>query len=455
MSFFWLRTYLPRSLYGRAALILLVPVVSLQLLVSVVFIQRHFNSVTEQMTGAVAQDLAYLTGQVSAAPSLEDAEAVLAVLAPALSVQVDIPWEQPVKDAQKFNDLTSTQVMRVLYAGVPGLVGVDLTERFGAVVLGVDTAHGLMRISFSRTRLSASNPHQLLVIMVLFGIFMTLISYVFLRNQLRPITRLAHASKAFGRGEVLPYHVSGATEVRAAGKAFLAMRARIERQIEQRTLMLSGVSHDLRTPLTRLKLGLSMMPESDERAALERDVIDMQHLVDEFLSFARSDAEGGVEEGDTELVDPAKFLRAIAKNAVRAGQAVTLGDLATLDTVQLRPLPVTRALENLLSNAARYASKARLGFEADFEVGGGQIRFMVEDDGPGIAPDKREQALKPFTRLDKARNQDKGSGVGLGLAIAADIARSHGGVLILGQSADLGGLRAELRLPIKATGPKA
>ncbi len=439
MFFKWLKNFLPRSLYGRAALIMLVPIVSIQLVVSVVFIQRHFNSITEQMTGALADEIAYLTAQVNLAKGPGQAREIMQTLAPALALNVVFPAEAEIFDAKRFDDLTGARVTRVLYHGVAGLSGVDLASG-SQVMLGILTTQGRMNLSFDRARLSATNPHQLLVLMVFFSILMTVISFLFLRNQLRPIKRLARAAEAFGKGQAVQYHLAGSTEVRAAGRAFLDMRARIERHIEQRTLMLSGVSHDLRTPLTRLKLGLEMLDACADRDALIGDVIDMERLLDEFLDFARVNAQ----DGDGILVNPHDMLVDLVEKSNRAGQVVRLGEMAACGQVRLRLIPVIRALENLLGNAARYGSRARVGFATR----DGHMVFVVEDDGPGIAPQNRAEAVRPFTRLDKARNQDKGSGVGLGLAIAADIARAHGGQLILGDSQDLGGLRAELVLPL-------
>lgn len=439
MDFAFLKRYMPRGLYGRAVLILLVPVITVQLVVSVVFIQRHFNEITRQMTGSVARELAYLARQVEVAPDLGAAGAALAPLEEPLGLKIVLPGTGALADRTRLFDFTDGLVAHSLRAGVEGITAIDLATEPRMVVLELATRHGPMQVSFSRARVSASNPHQLLVLMVAVSALMTLVAFLFLRNQLRPIARLGRVAEAFGRGQILPYRLSGATEVRAAGQAFLDMRARIERQIEQRTLMLSGVSHDLRTPLTRLRLGLSMLDDCPDRAELEQDVADMERLVDEFLSFARSDAL----EGDPEPTDPAGLACRLAENAGRAGQAVELGALARGETVSLRPVPVMRALENLLGNASRYGSQARISVK----IAGNECRFVVEDDGPGIAPEDREQALKPFARLDVARNQNKGGGVGLGLAIAHDVARSHGGALRLGDSADLGGLRVEFVLP--------
>jgi two-component system osmolarity sensor histidine kinase EnvZ len=294
-----------------------------------------------------------------------------------------------------------------------------------------------MEIGFDRSRVSASNPHQLLVLMVFTGLLMTLIAFLFLRNQLRPIRRLARAAEAFGKGRVVAYKPSGATEVRSAGNAFLDMRARIERQIEQRTLLLSGVSHDLRTPLTRLKLGLAMLDEEDA-APMMRDVDDMQRLLDGFLAFVRGDATEEVAE----KCDPLPFVRSVVEDARRTGQAVTLHAVEGAGVVLMRQGAVRRALENLIGNATRYGTRA----EVSLAILERAVRITVEDDGPGIPRDRREEAMRPFTRLDDARNQNRGTGTGLGLAIAADIARSHGGTLRLGDSARLGGLKAELVL---------
>lgn len=434
-----LKRWMPRTLYGRAALILLLPVLTLQLVVSVVFIQRHFEGVTAQMTRNVLIETRYLVSRLDQAENPAAAGQVGAQLGGALEIGVLLPAPVVLEDKRAFYDLSGRVVADILRERLQGLLSVDLVTDPRQLRITVDTENGPVQLRMLRSRVSASNPHQLLVLMIFTGILMTMISFVFLRNQLRPIRRLARAADAFGKGRHAPYHLAGATEVRQAGAAFLDMRARIERQIEQRTLMLSGVSHDLRTPLTRLKLELSMMEDTEETQAMLRDVSDMQRLVDEFLSFARGDALDDMAETDlTALV------RRVVDDTVRAGHSVILEAAEETGLIELRPLAVTRALENLLGNAVRYGTCASVRLD----VLRGSVRIRVEDDGPGIPADRREEATKPFSRLDPARNQNKSAGVGLGLAIAADIARKHGGRLQLGESARLGGLCADLVLAI-------
>ncbi len=436
---FRLKNYMPRSLFGRAALILVVPVVTVQLVVSVVFIQRHFDGVTRQLSRGVMLETQLLVRAVETAGSLQEAQGRAADMARALSVGMTLPAEAIPEggDQRSIWDLSGREVGTVLHEGLPALEVVDLASTDRQVHLWLTTPFGPMRVTLNRSRLTASNPHQLLVVTALASILMTAVAYVFLRNQLSPITRLATVAEAFGRGQNLPYRPRGALEVRAAGSAFLDMRARIERQIEQRTLLLSGVSHDLRSPLTRLKLGLTFLPEDADTDGLKRDVEDMERLVDEFLAFVRGDQTEATVE-----TDPADLVAEVVDKARRGGLDVALGPCSGAGKVRVRPQAIVRALENLVGNAVRYGARA----EVSFALTERSLRLSVEDDGPGIPKDKRDEALLPFTRLDAARNPNQGGGVGLGLSIAADIARSHGGTLRLGESETLGGLRADLVL---------
>lgn len=416
----WLKHYMPKGLYGRVIAILLLPVLSVQAVVGVVFIQRHFESVTEQMT-------------LSMVPVLE----TILDGAPAMPLGVTRQdGAPPLPPARRFYDLSGRVLTRVLTRDLTGLSAVNLSDP-QRVQLQLERPDGLVTLSFDRARVSARNPHQLLVIMAVMGAVMTFVAYLYLRNQLRPIKRLGRAAEAYGRGQVVPLYLSGATEVRTTGAAFLEMRARLERQTASRRMMLTGISHDLRTPLTRMRLELSMM-EAPGSAPLLGDVQEMEALIDTFLDYARDDASDAHEQ-----VDAPELLRAAVQAAARLGP-VTIGDMPSdLPPLHARPMALRRALDNLLSNALRYGTRARVSLAR----GRSSIQFIVEDDGPGIPAAQRGEAMRAFTRLDPSRNRATG-GVGLGLAIVSDVARSHGGRLELDQSADLGGLKAVLAVPL-------
>ncbi|MEO9515649.1 MAG: ATP-binding protein [Paracoccaceae bacterium] len=434
MIFQWLKRYMPRSLYGRAALILLLPVICVQLVVSVVFTQRHFEDVTRQMSATVTRELRLVLNLAERTRNQDLTEAFQAELQPLQMAVREVDDETLTENNQRqWFDFSGTIIMRELLLNVPELRVVDLSKD-KSVRLIAKTGSSAIEIMFDRQRLSANNSHQLFVNMVFFSVLVTVVALIYLRNQLRPIKRLARASEAFGRGRHEPYTPSGATEVRAAGAAFVDMRQRIERQIETRTLMLSGVSHDLRTPLTRMRLELSLMDEELAKPILH-DVEAMQQMIDEFLNFTRS-----AGEGEAESVNAIELARNAVSEAQRAGQDVTLKLVEGHGDVLLRAGAMQRALDNLISNAVRYGGRA----EVSVQVTDKSLRLRVEDPGPGIPESQRAEAQKPFTRLDPSRNQDRGSGVGLGLAIATDIARAHGGVLRLGSSESLGGLRADI-----------
>ena len=434
--FHWIKRYLPKGLYGRVALILLLPIVMLQFLVSIVFVQRHFEGVTEQLTQSIRLEMYLLSGALRADNGLSERVRLLGSDL-GITIQAYTESREQFQSRRRFYDLTGGIVAREL-SRLEDDVRIDLpNDDVVNILIAVGDAFYVM--SFPRSRVSASNPHQLFVNMIVFGLIFTLIAFIYLRNQLRPITRLAKAADAFGKGQSVKYKPSGAVEVRAAGASFLEMRARIERHIEQRTLLLSGVSHDLGTPLTRLKLGLSML-EGEEKEALLRDVSEMEALLDEFLSFARGP---GDSTGDMALED----LRHTVGEAVAAAKMIstniTLREGLPL-YVSHRPLAIRRAVDNLVNNARRYGGSVLVTLERSQS----NVLVHVEDDGPGIPAHKREDAVKPFTRLDQARGQNLGSGVGLGLPIVADIANAHGGQLLLAESERLGGLKATMTLAL-------
>ena len=423
MIFKWLKHYMPRSLYGRAAMILLLPVVVLQLVVTVVFMQRHFEGVTMQMSTTVAREVELVLSGVP--------ETILDVLDIRVAdVSRDVLAEP---NTRLWYDFSGVIITRNLNKILPQIKVIDLYND-DIVRLVADVDGQAKEVIFDRSRISAAKPHQLFVNMMFYGFLFTLIALIYLRNQLRPIKRLATAAEAFGRGRNMPFSPAGATEVRSAGTAFVDMRNRIERQIETRTLMLSGVSHDLRTPLTRMRLALAML-DDDEREPLEQDVDEMQGMIDAFLEFSK-----GGQAMEPEAVVVQTWIEQVVADCARAGRDVSLVHSEGEGTVMLRLGGMRRALDNLIGNAVRYGSRAEVSMVLTDKF----LRLRVEDDGPGIPENRRAEAQRPFTRLDPSRNQDKGGSVGLGLAIATDIARAHGGVLRLGESERLGGLRADI-----------
>ncbi|MEM6680454.1 MAG: ATP-binding protein, partial [Pseudomonadota bacterium] len=436
-----LKRYLPRSLFGRAFLILVLPVLLLQGVVASVLVTRHYDSVTMQMSGAVAQELDDLVSAIEAAPNLDEAEALLSKVSRPLGIEFTLASAAsglPPGRPRGMWDFTGAVIEETLVDGVTRPLSLDLVSVPKTVRIRVLTAKGVLDAAVPRRQMNPANPHQLLVSTTLVAVGLVVVAVIFLRNQVRPIRELAAAAQAFGRGRPLAFRPSGAEEVRRAGHAFLEMRARLERQIQSRTTMLSGVSHDLRTPLTRMKLALAMMEETPDTAEINRGLTEMERMIESFLAFARGEA--GEE---TQPVDLEALVEEVAEEAMRLGARLALQveiDPAAAGPVPLRRATLKRALVNLVENARRYGGAARLTLRQTRRT----AELVLEDAGPGIPADRREEMLRPFTRLDPARGQSAGSGTGLGLSIALEAARAHGGDLTLDESPSLSGLRATL-----------
>lgn len=438
-----LKPFFPRGLYWRAALIVFAPLLTILVVVSLAFIQRHYDGVTRQMTANFVLVAQHIRHRIDIEPGVPQASAEAARLAQELALGVSVPAPSPAQRGAQpvpFYDLSGRLAVRELERGLPELVAFELAS--GDASLWLQGGWGLVRLDFPLSRISARNPHQLLVLLVVIGLVMGFVSFIYLKNQIRPISRLALAAEAFGRGHVVPFRPAGATEVRAAGSAFLQMRERIERHIEQRTLLLSGVSHDLRTPLTRMRLALSMLDDPEVQGLLD-DVAEMDSLIDRFLEFARTESVEPLVPTDL----PALVAQRVAE-ATRDGGAVTMLPWTGEPLMPaLRPQLMARALDNLIGNALRYGTRA----EVSLRLMQGRVMVSIEDDGPGIAPEQFERAIRPFVRLDPARGASRGSGVGLGLAIVADAMLSQGGRLELdrGSTPGLGGLVARLIVPLR------
>ena len=436
---------MPKGLRGRAVVILLFPVIMIQLVVAAVFIQKHHDLVTRQMVSNVEPQIRLVLARINSASDIEDAiDRITPITVPGnLQVTIHADTLDEQTDKRLFYDFSGKIVVDTLKESVQSIRSIDLLSNDGkSVRILAGTPLGQTEIVLSRLSVSPSNPHQLLVLMFVTGIVLTALAYAFLRNQLKPIIRLAAASKAFGRGQTIQINESGATEVREATRAFLDMRKRIESHIQQRTQMLSDISHDLKTPLTRLRTGLELLDETPDTKELINDVKLMTSMVQEFVDFSKdAKREDFCVICIGQLIDairrdsqlPRNVLNIVVDNTIQADREA-----------EIRPLAIRRAVQNLVQNAYKFADETKLTISAADQA----LIFCVEDNGPGIPEDKFDEALRPFARLDPSRNLSQADGVGLGLAITEDIANRHGGSLQLGSSQELGGLRATLTISV-------
>src|SRR5882757_6706843 len=432
------KSWMPTGLYARALLIMIVPMVILQSVVAFVFMERHWNTVTRRLSAAVVQYIASLIDVYKGYPQDKD-RAQLRRVAQRLALVVDfLPvGDMPPPGPKPFFSLLDQTLSVQLGRQIARPFWIDTVGRSNVVEIRIQLDDAVMRIFAQRSAAYASNSEIFIFWMLGTSSILLIVAVLFLRNQIKPILRLADAAESFGKGREVPnFRPRGAREVRRAAQAFLEMKSRIERSIEQRTAMLAGVSHDLRTILTRFKLELALIGDSPEADGMRRDVDEMSGMLEDYLAFARGDS--GEQAQPTDM---AAALEELRSDAERNGHAATVA-FHGLPVVTVKPASFKRCLANLVSNAARHANAISITGHRDHRY----LTVTVDDDGPGIPADMREEVFKPFLRLDDARNQDEG-GTGLGLAIARDIARSHGGDITLGDS-PMGGLRATVRIPV-------
>ena len=435
----WIKRQMPKTLFGRSLLIIVLPVAIMQIAVTYVFFDAHWQTVTSRLSEGLAGDVAWAVESYQDDPS-PPAFARLAARAQdsmGLSIALQPGKSLPQRRRFSFFAPIARSLDRALDERLDDPYWFDTTRYPAYVDIRVQVPGGVMRILAPRDRAFATQGHIFVLWMTVTTILLTTIAILFIRNQVKAIERLANAAEAFGRGgEVLAFKPHGAREVRRAASAFLDMRSRIQRHIDQRTTLLASVSHDLRTPLTRLKLSLALAEPSKTNTAMKGDLAEMEHMIDEYLAFARG--EGGEAVETVHLRD---LIDEVSEGAVRAGAQVSVAADPDL-TASVRPNALKRALSNLVMNAAVHGEKVEV--TATVRPQGG-VEITVDDDGPGIPEDRYEEAFKAFGRLDEARNQNA-KGVGLGLAIARDVARGHGGDILLERS-PMGGLRAVVRLP--------
>ncbi len=441
-----IKRFLPKTLLGRSIAIVVAPVVLLQVILAIVFFDNHWDTVTRRLSLGVAGDIALVIRLLSEADDTGKA-AVLDMARTYLDIDGAVIPQEVLPPSVTRNQPVFNIPDRMLHQALGERLfrpyAID-TANFGdRVQILVQLPEGVLRVLTSRKRLDSTTTTIFVLWMVGSSLILLGIAIIFLRNQLRPIHRLADMADALGKGrEVADVRPSGASEIRLATRAFMAMRDRLRRSVEQRTEMLAGVSHDLRTPLTRVKLELALIDNQVDVTNIEADIRSMELMIEEYLSFAR-----GQEAEAPANTDLAELLQEVVENAHRQGHqvALTLGDNLVMP---VRPNAVRRCLTNLIDNAVFYTEAA--GGPARVEIDAVReppfIQITVDDNGPGIAPERRDEAFKAFSRLDAARRPDT-AGVGLGLTIARDIARSHGGDLSL-QESPAGGLRALIRLPV-------
>jgi two-component system osmolarity sensor histidine kinase EnvZ len=436
----WLTSVMPKGLYARALLIIILPMVILQSVVAFVFMERHWNVVTQRLSAGVVQDIAALIDVYRGYPQDADRQQIRRIAQDRLGLVVDfLPLsDMPPPGPKPFFSLLDQTLSEELRKQIARPFWIDTVGKSALVEIRVQLDNTVMRVFARRGAAYASNSEIFLLWMVGTSVILIGVAIIFLRNQIKPILKLADAAESFGKGREVPnYRPRGAREVRRAAQAFIEMKTRVERAIEQRTTMLAGVSHDLRTVLTRFKLELALIKKkTPEIEAMRKDIDEMARMLEAYLAFARGDL--GESSAPTDM---AAFLEELKDDAERNGHKATVVFHGP-PIVTVRPAAFKRCLGNLVSNAARFAPSIAITGHRDHRY----LTVTVDDDGPGIPADLREEVFKPFLRLDDARNQDEG-GTGLGLAIARDIARSHGGDITLGDS-PLGGLRATVRVPV-------
>ncbi len=430
---------LPRSLYGRSLLIIIMPLILLQVVSAWIFYDRHWDTITKRLSSSIVGDISQVVELLGEEPSVELRKTVFDMAWRNFSLQIE--W----REGERLPETLAGPESRIddflgqtLQSRFQGPVRIDDSSYRERVIADIQLEGAVMSVTIPGKRLFSVTTYIFIMWMVGTSLILFAVASIFMRNQVRPIQRLAEAADQFGKGRELDedFRPEGALEVRRAAAAFNVMRQRLRRQIRQRTDMLSGVSHDLRTPITRMKLQLAMLPEDSQMAELQDDIAEMERMIEGYLTFARG-------EGDepTKHVDLGSMVEDIVavwrRNGVKIDSHVEGRLMAWL-----RPDAIKRGIENLVANASRYGEQlwVRAGRRGD------AIEITVDDDGPGIPESHREDVFRPFYRLDESRNPQTG-GTGLGLAIARDLLRSHGGDILLEDSPH-GGLRARIRIPV-------
>ena len=436
-----IKNILPQTLFGRALLIIVTPLILMQAISTFVFFDRHWDTMTRRLAHTLAGDIAFIVDSLTPLPQQLDRNQIFLKANDILHIRLTYSPQEILVKKKSFQqwDRVRKSLQDALKERVRRPFSIDTIKKNRRIEIKVQLPEGLLSVNVHEKRLYSSTPYIFLMWMIGSSLVLFAIAIIFMRNQIRPIRRLAIAARSFGMGrgssEIKP---SGAKEVRQATQAFRQMRERISRQFAQRTEMLAGVSHDLRTPLTRMKLQIEMLERTPEIRELQDDIQEMERMIDGYLTFARG---GGSEP--LSKINLANLIEEIISTERRDGSLINFVNKSkTIKSVTLRPQVIKRAITNLIINSKKYAETVRVELEYNLE----HAVITIDDNGPGIAPEHRDDVFKAFFRLDPSRNTDTG-GTGLGLTIAKDIVQSHGGDLLLSE-ASLGGLRATITLPL-------
>jgi two-component system osmolarity sensor histidine kinase EnvZ len=433
------RDWLPKGLYWRTLLIIVAPAALLQIIITLVFLNDHWQTTSKRMSQAVASDVTLLIGLYERNPTPETFADLQRMALQPLRLEIALDANAPleVPRCREREPRIDRYLTRALREDLNRPVWYDSTCPGNQVLIRVPIEGGVLAVRAFRDRVQAKSGPLFVAWITGATLFLCIVSILFIRNQVRPIEALSEAMTRFGRGEdTRLYKARGAREVRAATHAFFDMRNRIRRHIAQRAQLLAGVSHDLRTPLTRLKLQFALMTPSPELDDAKKDLADMEATLEEYLAFARGEWTEELEPTDVSAV-----AGEAAEAARRAGGGVTFTPAASPTVIAGRPGALRRCLANVIDNAVAHGDRVAVSVC----LAGDAVEVLVDDDGPGIPANLYEDAFRPFSRLDETRTRNA-KGVGLGLAIARDVARSHGGDISLADS-PLGGLRVRLRLP--------
>ena len=434
----WIKKYLPKSLLGRSLMIIVMPLILLQIVSATIFYETHWDKVTLRLARSVAGDIAAVISLIHHEPDTEVQHLIFDLAAETMQLAVSYQDKAILENSPNINDDLMTRMLsRALKDAVGKPFHIDAYNRDRHVIIGIQLPKGVLQVVTSRKRLFSSTTYVFVIWMVGASLILFAVATIFMRNQVKPIRRLADAAENFGKGrDVSTFKPEGAVEVRQAASAFMAMRERILRQIRQRTDMLAGVSHDLRTPLTRMRLQVEMLGRVPGADNLKSDIAEMEHMLEGYLAFARGE---GTE--DVKPTNLSSLLDTVAEQGRRKGGLVDL-HIESSCQMPLRATAFKRCLTNLVDNAIRFGDHVsiRAGIRED------RYEITIDDDGPGIPEDQRQEVFRPFFRVEDSRNPITG-GIGLGLTIAGDVVRSHGGEIDLADSPN-GGLRVRLRMPI-------